>query len=235
MNKKTFIVSSRNLTSGTKNNFTINTNFPENNYSRIKLLEASIPMSFSTASGNIIFTGDISGILTITIPPAKYDLNSLQIFIQNALSAKVGQVYIVSYTSTGFFTFSATENFSIDFSPTNAAAFGFNLNSPNAPTHTSLFSALSALRGDEFICVCSGDIYGIDNGTIIMQQNQIENHILAAIPTCCSGYVQFRNSNDTTDAFLVNKKIPKNFYLTFTNGSAVDLGGADWSIKVLLY
>jgi len=232
-----FIVSSRNATSGNSSNFTIATNFPNRTFTQIKLMDAAIPMTFNNTSGSITITGTNSGASIITITPDKYTVPTLLSYIQTAItSVKVGQVYAVSATATGLFTFtSSTELFSITFAPTNAAQFGFASGTTStADSQTSAFSAFSALQVDAFICICSSAIWGIDNGTVIMEQNQVQNHVIAAVPTCCSGTVQYRNPGYAPPALLIKNVLPTNFYITFTNGTPVNLNGADWSAKFLL-
>lgn len=232
---KQFIISSKNRVSGSSSNFTITSNYPYQTFSKIKLVEAIIPVSYTNCTGSIVVTGSTSGATVIAITPDKYSMETLKVFLQNTLVAqKVGQQYSVTYTTIGLFTIaSTTETFTITFTSENASVFGFPVGTTtSASSITSAFSAISALQIDGYINVCCTQVTGIDNGTIILRQTQTQDFILESIIACDSGVTKFRNDDESPWVILPNGKLPSTFYLTFTNGSPVDLNGADWSIKV---
>lgn len=229
-------ISSKNKTSGTINNFNIISDYPfVQKYTKIKLLEASIPISFNnTAGGTFDVIGSISGTNTITIPADRYSITSLAASVQSLLNAGTGQTYTVSGDIGGKLTIaSSTETFQLDFTGSAVSdLLGFTGVSAIVSIITGT-SITSVLRGDTHICICSAQVSGIDNGIVVYKATTTNNHIIHAVPIC-GDFINYR-SDDYDDWVKINPDIiPYNFYLTFTDGTPIDLNGADWSMKILL-
>jgi len=232
---KQFLISSKYRTSGTSSGFVITSNYPYQTYREVKLIEAVIPVTYNNAAGTVTVIGTNSGTTAITIVPDKYTLAGLAAYFQAQLTAQLpGRMYTVTYTNTGFFTISSsTESFSLTFTSANAAAFGFSPGTTaTAASVTSTTSAIDGLQIDSYINVCCNQVGGIDNGSIVLEATQTQGFVLESVIPCDVGVTKFRNSDDAPWVLLPGSQLPNNFYLTFTNGSIVDLNGADWAIKI---
>ncbi len=222
------IISSENRLSGTPEDFQIDF---DSKGTQMKLLEASIPISFTNIlGGSFNITGTTSGLNTITLDTNRYSINTLADHIKAQLtSVIVGQLYTVTAgQSSELIIASSTEQFSLDFS-LSTLTIGFSGITPVAPSQTGT-SLSSILQVASHILICSNDIRGIDNGTTIAGTST--HHILHAVPLCGSGIANYRSSKIST--WIKITKPITGFYLAFPNGFVVDLKGSNYAFKLLI-
>ena len=221
------IISSFNKSSGTPENFQIPFNYKG---TRIKLLEAAIPMSYNNINtGSFSVTGNATGVFNITVPGDRYTLQTLAEYLQTEFNAAViGQSYMVTANAAGQLIISATEQFSLNFT-TSTLNIGFSGITP-AANIVKGNSILSVLQVASHILICSQNIRGIDNGPNIAGTGV--HNILHAVPLCGSGITNYRAS---TKAPWIKLTQPiTGFYLAFPNGFPVNLNGADYAFKILI-
>lgn len=220
------IISSENRLSGTIENFTIT----PIKATKIKLLEAYIPMTFNTVpAGDFTITGSISGANTISVALDRYTQDSMATYLQSLiLAVKIGHTYTVTVDKAGRFVFtSTTETFSLDFTGSTIATY-IGISGLVGPAASISGTSTTSKYNPPRILVCSNQIRGIDNGTIIL--NSTKKNILHAVPVCGT-ITHYRSSSKTAWCNLISEI--DNFYLAFDSDLPVNLNGSDWSIKII--
>lgn len=254
MNTKTIIIDSSQRTSGVANNFIINepgnqkvfTSRPKS----VKLLSSIISYSWynvQTGSNVFNFTGAISGAHNLIVPSNNYTGTTLATQLQTLINIATNPiVYSVTFdNTTQKFTFTSTENFSIDFTVADNmhVLLGFSeIITPLAVTVTS--DLVAGFTINKYIYICSSLINGIDNGYIPFGINSPTNkHILFALPiTGCFGSLItssnllgefFTITNSSYSETGVDTPREMQFWLEFPDGSPVLLNGQDWSCVLM--
>lgn len=194
---------------------------------RIKLLEASIPITFDNVSAaNFQHTGSISGPHAIALPGSRYTLQTLVDTLQSLFTFP-GQTYVVAASASGeIIISSSTETLELNFP---APAIGFSGAYPPASSHTGS-SIVSELQKSHLL-VCSAQIRGIDNG-IKITSNPGLTGVLHAVPLCASGVANYRASKSSPWIFITQPIT--SFFLAFADGFPVNLNGATVSFKILV-
>lgn len=221
---KEILIMSAHRSSGTSENFTIDF---DSTGTHIKLLEASIPLSFNNIlETTFTLTGSISGPHNYTVPEGRYSSTNVVDYLQ-ALIVIPGQTYVVGLGSANEVIInSSTETFALNFPQ---PGFGFSGLYPANSTHIGS-SLTSILQVSSHILVCSPEIRGIDNGIIIAGTNQ--QGVLHAVPLCTNGLANYRNSKSSPWITLTRPIL--SFYLAFPNGFPVNLNGTEISFKILI-
>lgn len=256
MDKKVVSIQSLNRTAGTSNDFTI-TDPNEHFINQPKSAKASlicIPYTWynvSAIAGNAFsWNGDASGAHSIVVPSNNYTGDTLADELQTQMNAEAApETYTVVYdTTTNKFMFSATENFTIDFTIADNlhSILGFEdgIVTPNASTVTSTNIAGFVL--DKSVWVCTDMIRGIDNGIIPWTGDNPPNeyNVLAEVPItgCFNSILMYSPPADlpffpitNSDFSLVDRTTQRTtrFFLRFPSGTEVDLNGQDWSIQIV--
>jgi hypothetical protein len=218
------LIMSANRSSGTSENFTINF---DSTGTRVKLLEASIPLSFNNILATTFFlTGSISGPHTYNILEKRYTATELVNYLQSQIVIP-GQTYLVGLGSANeIIITSSTENFALNFPQ---PAIGFSGIYPANTTQTGE-SLTSILQVSSHILICSPQIRGIDNGIKIAGTNLQE--VLHAVPLCTNGLANYRASKSSPWITLTRPLL--SFYLSFPNGFPVNLNGTEIAFKILI-
>ncbi len=221
---KEILIMSTYRSSGTSENFTIDF---DSTGTHIKLLEASIPLSFNNILASTFFlTGTISGAHTYTVPENRYTETGLVDFLQSLIVIP-GQTYTVGLGSANeIIIMSTTETFSLNFPQ---PAIGFSGLYPANTTQTGE-SLTSILQVSSHILICSPQIRGIDNGIKIAGTNIGE--VLHAVPLCTAGLANYRASKASPWITLTRPIL--SFYLAFPNGFPVNLNGTEIAFKILI-
>jgi hypothetical protein len=200
--------------------------------SEIKLVEASIPGSFSNiATSQIIIMGSASGMTVIPIAGGRYTMDNFATYLTGQITSFVGgQVYTVATGPANNFIFSSsTENFSIT-GDTAAAYVGFTTTG-TAASHTgkSVYSGFYSSH----MFIKMDKIFGVDNGTVY----EGETGILHAVPLC-SANTNYRADSDAPWVKLINifnvlaPTISITVSLKLANGGLVDMNGDNWAMKL---
>lgn len=258
MDRKVIYVSSKNRTSGTTDDFTIQddgqryTNVPIS----IKAKSITIPFMWNNvtaANNSFVFTGAMTGLHSITIPVGNYNGATLATALATALNVATGGGncsggYSVVYdpTTAKYTISSVTENFSIDFTVANNMAniLGFSsIVTPSAMSHTS--TGVASILPDYDIWVCTDLVSGIDNGISNWTGNPPSSEqmgVIACVPIT-SGFgsilhyevpIEYPFYTIVNSEFTVTNPRSSRWFLRFPSGAPLSLNGNDWSMQVLL-
>jgi len=261
MDKRVISINSADRTTGTSDDFTITddlqifTNEPKS----VTPLMICVPYTWynvfpETSPGNgtdqFSITGANSGLNQVTIPANNYTGDSLAAALKVALDAVAApDVYVVTYSlSTGKFTISSTESFSIDFTITNNMhlIFGFNeVVVPSATTHVS--TNVAGFVTDKVVWICTDMIGGIDNGIIPWRSGApLSEQIIAELPIVgCFGSILFHQVTCCMPEFIMTNSPfslvkpststrTTRFYLKLPSGAPISLNGHEWSMQLRL-
>lgn len=255
MDRKTVYLSSKNRSTGTSDDFTIVdtqerfVNVPQS----VKAVTITIPVTWynvTSANNKFEFTGAVSGLHQIEIPPGNYSGLTLAKALQDAIIAILGcGGYTVVYDcSTGKFTIeSKTEEFSIDFTiiENMADILGFEeVVTDSLMSHTS--TKVANIIIDTEIWVCASLITGIDNGVLPWTPDAPKTEkqgIIACVPitACFGGIINYTVPGEFPSYTITNSKFanPGNeprelqLALAFPSGAPLSLNGHDWSMQIV--
>ena len=237
-NGEIYYVNSEYKSSGTDSNFKYEINIPQNeNYDRVCVLQASIPMSFYLVrDGMNSFTMVEFGIeKVVSIPIGNYNYQTFQTAALSAMNdaATTGWVYSVSFSSsTGKYTWKVTGNSgqpSFIFDGHLSQQFGFNQISTNVFTSDVLVSTNSVnfipeptiyIHSD--ICVGKTDILQeiYSNNTMTFSQ------IIYQLKTSVDAYAKkLRTTGNNTFTF----------FITDADNHELNTNGQKILLTILLY
>jgi hypothetical protein len=203
--------------------------------SEIRLVEASIPGSFSNVTtSQFTIVGSVSGATVIPIVGGRYTLPDLISYMGTQIGLSIGgQTYsVVAGKRNNIIISSTTETFAVT-GGTAATYIGF-INTAVASYHEGTSVFYSLYPSHMFIKI--DKIFGIDNGTI----SSGESGILHAVPLCTGSVTNYRSDGDAPWVKLINlfgvttSTITMQVSLKLSTGAAVDLGGDNWAMKIYI-
>jgi hypothetical protein len=251
--QRTLLISSRNRSSGTPENFVVTAPFqyfgPPNTPVRVKLVNATIPYTwFNITTSNNQFTLVVgASTRAITIPPGNYDAAGLLAALQTALNAAGLGVYTVTFSMTTYmYTITAASgNFSLTFPPTGSPAIALGF--VPGTTVTSTGSAITAPKvtgintTDLAVAVMTDLIQGSDVGVIPFGTTNTVGGILAVVPIsgCYGNILQYCASNDLPFVPMLQSPwvaatltgqgtLSIAFQLQLLSGLPLSLNGEEW-------
>lgn len=201
-------------------------------------------------SDQFAWTGASSGANQITIDSNNYTGESLATALAAAINAVAApEVYTVAYElSTGKYTISSTESFTMDFTIDNnmATILGFNEEvTASATSHVS--DNVAGFVTDKVVWVCTDMIDGCDNGIIPWRSGMPESYqIIAEVPIVgCFGSILFYQVPCCMPEFIMTNSLfslpnpstdtrTTRFYLRLPSGAPISLNGHEWSMQLRL-
>lgn len=198
--------------------------------SEIKLLEASIPISFDNVpASSFTIIGGTSGSNLITVSAGRYTQASFATYLQGLINTVIlGQSYVVAQGSANNFVFSAAESFEID-GGTASGYIGFTTTT-SATSHVGLSTSYNFFPSHMLIVI--DKVLGIDNGTICNV-----NSVFHAVPMCSGGITNYRADESAPWVKLINlygdiSNSVLQISLVLSNGLSVNMNGDNWSMKI---
>ena len=199
--------------------------------SEIKLLEASIPVSFNNVpAGSFTLTGGISGPHTISVAADRYTQASFATYLQTQITAVVAGYTVAVGSANNFVITSASELFSITGDSMagyiGLTSTGMDMAHTGQSTFYNFFPSHMLIKMDK--------IFGIDNGVIFGGGNNLH-----AVPMCVTGATNYRSSENAPWVKMINlfgetTGITTNITIELSNGLAVNLNGDNWAMKLLV-
>jgi hypothetical protein len=218
----------------------------------VKCIRATIPYTwFNVLLGendSLVYTGSNSGLHSLVIDAGNYTGASLATYLTTVMSAaSAPDTVTVTYSDTTHkFTFTATEQISIDFTVANNIHLILGFNEVATVSAFVLISPnVAGFVTDTNIYIKSSLVSGIDNGFIpLVGGAPVNGQILYSMPIsgCFGAILQSCNSVEapyfpvTNSIFsLVDPPTPRitRFWLEFPSGGEVDLNGFEWEIVLV--
>lgn len=227
--------------------------YPIQNISYMKVIEAEIPVSYYTiTSSNNTFTmtDGGGGSATVTLTPGNYNSSTLSTTLAAALTAAspTGKTYTVTFSSTtqkftitvSSTTFTLTFGTTGDDGQTNPRFFlGMNAGA-NSSTLTSLVSPNTAnITGPNYLYICSDVLGGLVNSVLpnLSQNRGQKGPQIARVPVNVNpGEVVYYNDPVPEKWFPLPNLLQirqLDLYLTLgTSSEKIQLNGQPFSIKL---
>jgi hypothetical protein len=233
-NTYSYLVDSKDRIAGTASNYTVMLNPPVMFCKKAHLKWVSMPntiYNICSAVNNYLSFTDDTGLHTLTIPPANYDITSLCSTLQSMMTVLGSQAYLVTYDSSTFkVVFSAIAAFSIQFGTTGSCATVLGFNTEDTVSATTLTGQNAVAFELEFVYIRVHEFSPTINSTSKNCYTYVipitENGGEVIVYTDSAVFSQSAACSDTVNKLTIS--------LYLRNNEIVDLNGVEWQMLLEL-